>query len=87
VVEGRFRLEVCSLYQVTPARAETLHMAFTPAFYGICWIEAGLAPKTVQMFVSHATQQMTADTYGHVFPSEITRWTRLAGGYLREFAG
>jgi integrase len=35
-----------------------------------CWIEAGLAPKTVQTFVGHATLQMTMDTYGHMFPSE-----------------
>jgi integrase len=33
-----------------------------------CWIEAGLAPKTVQTFVGHATLQMTMDTYGHLFP-------------------
>jgi integrase len=35
-----------------------------------CWIEAGLAPKTVQTFVGHATLQMTMDTYGHLFPSD-----------------
>lgn len=35
-----------------------------------CWIEARLAPKTVQTFVGHATLQMTMDTYGHMFPSE-----------------
>lgn len=35
-----------------------------------CWIEAKLAPKTVQTFVGHATLQMTMDTYGHMFPSE-----------------
>ncbi len=35
-----------------------------------CWIEAGLAPKTVQTFAGHATLQVTMDRYGHLFPSE-----------------
>ena len=35
-----------------------------------CWIEAGLAPKTVQTFAGHASLQVTMDRYGHMFPSE-----------------
>jgi integrase len=35
-----------------------------------CWIEAGLAPKTVQTFAGHASLQITMDRYGHLFPSE-----------------
>jgi integrase len=34
-----------------------------------CWIEAGLAPKTVQTFAGHASLQITMDRYGHLFPS------------------
>jgi integrase len=34
------------------------------------WIEAGLAPKTVQTFAGHASLQITMDRYGHLFPSE-----------------
>ena len=34
-----------------------------------CWIEAGLAPKTVQTFAGHASLQVTMDRYGHLFPS------------------
>jgi integrase len=33
-----------------------------------CWIEAGLAPKTVQTFAGHASSQVTMDRYGHLFP-------------------
>jgi integrase len=35
-----------------------------------CWIDAGLAPKTVQTFAGHASLQITMDRYGHLFPSE-----------------
>ena len=35
-----------------------------------CWIEAGLAPKTVQTFAGHASLQITMDRYGHLFPSD-----------------
>lgn len=35
-----------------------------------CWIEAGLAPKTVQTFAGHASLQVTMDRYGHLFPNE-----------------
>jgi len=34
------------------------------------WIEAGLAPKTVQIFAGHASLQVTMDRYGHLFPSD-----------------
>ena len=34
------------------------------------WIEAGLAPKTVQTFAGHSSLQVTMDRYGHLFPSE-----------------
>jgi integrase len=33
-----------------------------------CWIEAGLAPKTVQAFAGHASLQVTMDRYGHLVP-------------------
>ena len=33
------------------------------------WIEAGLAPKTVQTFAGDASPQVTMDRYGHLFPS------------------
>jgi len=35
-----------------------------------CWIEAGLAPKTIQTFAGHASLQVTMDRYGHLFPNE-----------------
>jgi integrase len=35
-----------------------------------CWIEAGLAPKTVQTFAGHASLQITMDRYGHLFPAD-----------------
>jgi integrase len=38
-----------------------------------CWIEARLAPKTVQTFAGHASLQITMDRYGHLFPSEDHR--------------
>jgi integrase len=34
------------------------------------WIEAGMAPKTVQTFAGHASLQVTMDRYGHLFPSD-----------------
>jgi integrase len=34
------------------------------------WIEAGMAPKTVQTFAGHASLQITMDRYGHLFPSQ-----------------
>jgi integrase len=34
------------------------------------WIEAGMAPKTLQTFAGHASLQITMDRYGHLFPSE-----------------
>jgi integrase len=37
------------------------------------WIEAGLAPKTVQTFAGHASLQITMDRYGHLFPSDSHR--------------
>ena len=33
------------------------------------WIEAGLAPKTIQTFAGHSSLQVTMDRYGHLFPS------------------
>ena len=34
------------------------------------WIEAGLAPKTVQTFAGHSSLAVTMDRYGHLFPSD-----------------
>jgi integrase len=47
-----------------------------------CWIEAGLAPKTVQTFAGHASLQVTMDRYGHLFPSDDHRkaMDRIATG-------
>lgn len=38
-----------------------------------CWIEAGLAAKTMQTFAGHASLQVTTDRYGHMFPSDDHR--------------
>ena len=38
-----------------------------------CWIEAGLAAKTVQTFAGHASLQVTMERYGHLFPSDDHR--------------
>ena len=35
-----------------------------------CWIDAGLAPKTVQTFAGHSSLQVTMDRYGHLFKSD-----------------
>jgi integrase len=34
------------------------------------WIEAGLAPKTIQAFAGHSSLQITMDRYGHLFRSD-----------------
>ena len=34
------------------------------------WIEAGLAPKTIQTFAGHSSLSVTMDRYGHLFPSD-----------------
>jgi integrase len=46
-----------------------------------CWIEAGLAPKTVQTFAGHSTLAVTMDRYGHLFKSDDHRraMERIAG--------
>ncbi len=38
-----------------------------------CWIEAGLNPKTVQVFAGHSSLQVTMDRYGHLFKSDDHR--------------
>lgn len=35
-----------------------------------CWIEGGLAAKTVQTFAGHSKIAITYDRYGHLFPHE-----------------
>jgi integrase len=35
-----------------------------------CWIEAGLAPKTVQTFAGHGSLAVIMDRYGHLFKSD-----------------
>ena len=49
-----------------------------------CWIDAGLAPKTVQTFAGHASLQVTMDRYGHLFPSADhgRRWIYRQGTVL-----
>jgi integrase len=34
------------------------------------WIDAGLAPKTIQTFAGHSSLAVTMDRYGHLFPSD-----------------
>jgi integrase len=34
------------------------------------WIEAGLAPKTIQTFAGHSSLAVTMSRYGHMFPSD-----------------
>jgi integrase len=48
------------------------------------WIEAGLAPKTVQTFAGHSSLQVTMDRYGHLFPSDDHKkaMDTIAGGLL-----
>ena len=50
-----------------------------------CWIEAGLAPKTVQTFAGHASLQVTMDRYGHLFPSDDHRkaMDQIANGLFK----
>jgi integrase len=38
-----------------------------------CWIEADLAPKTVQTFAGHSTLAFTMDRHGHLFKSDNHR--------------
>jgi integrase len=49
------------------------------------WIEASLAPKTVQTFASHSSLEMTMDRYGHLFPSDDHRkaFDAIATGLLK----
>lgn len=37
------------------------------------WIEAGLAPKTVQTYAGHSSMAVTTDRYGHLFPRDEHR--------------
>lgn len=57
-----------------PAAAPTPPARFTwhaLRYYAIStWIEAKLAPKTVQTFAGRASLQVTMDRYGHLFLSE-----------------
>src|SRR5450432_624332 len=42
--------------------------------FGIsCWIEADLAPKTMQTFAGHSKLAFTTDRYGHLFKSDNNR--------------
>lgn len=49
------------------------------------WIEADLAPKTVQNFAGHSSLEMTMDRYGHLFPSDDHRkaFDAIATGLLK----
>jgi integrase len=49
-----------------------------------CWIERGLAPKTIQTFAGHASLQVTMDRYGHLFPSDDHKkaMDQIASGLL-----
>jgi integrase len=51
-----------------------------------CWIEQGLAPKTVQTFAGHASLAITMDRYGHLFPSEDHRkaMDQIAGDLFQQ---
>ena len=62
------------LYQVDPGAHPPAPEIFgwhALRHYGISsWIDAGLAPKTIQTFAGHSSLQVTMDRYGHLFPSE-----------------
>ena len=51
-----------------------------------CWIEAGLSPKTVQVFAGHSSLQVTMDRYGHIFKADDHRaaMNQIAKGMLGE---
>jgi integrase len=49
-----------------------------------CWIDLGLAPKTIQTFAGHATLAITMDRYGHLFKSEEHK--AAMDEFSREFA-
>ncbi|HEV2545923.1 MAG TPA: tyrosine-type recombinase/integrase [Stellaceae bacterium] len=76
------------LFDADPVNAPTPLVRFT--WHGLrhfavsCWIEAGLAPKTVQTFAGHASLQITMDRYGHLFPSDDHRkaMDQIAKGLL-----
>jgi integrase len=54
-----------------------------------CWIEAGLAAKTVQTFAGHASLQVTMDRCGHLFPSDDHRkaMNQIASGLFHVIPG
>ena len=55
-------LSICCLIQ---------HPLHSLRHYAVsAWIEAGLAPKTIQTFAGHSSLQVTMDRYGHLFPSD-----------------
>jgi integrase len=50
------------------------------------WIDAGLAPKTIQTFAGHSTLAVTMDIYGHLFKSDQhkTAMDEIARGLLAD---
>jgi integrase len=54
----------------SPDLSRRFHWHALRHFAVSCWIEAGLAPKTVQTFAGHASLQITMDRYGHLFPND-----------------
>lgn len=49
-------------------------------------IAAGTQPKEIQAFAGHATLQITMDTYGHLFPSEL-RDIAIADAIAKQIGG
>lgn len=47
-------------------------------FFASAGIEAGFAPKRLQVLLGHASIQMTYDVYGHLFPNAEDDHARLA---------
>jgi integrase len=48
-----------------------------------CWIEAGLAPKTVQTFAGHSILAVTMDGYGHLFKSDPHSHGQIAAAIFK----
>ena len=49
------------------------------------WIEAGLAPRSVQTFAGYSSLAVTVNRYGHLFPSDDHKEAR--GAIAEELMG
>ena len=72
-IHGLCRDSFVALYFTDVRRRPEIPVNDSPAlrhFAISTWIEAGLAPKTVQTFAGHSSLQVTMDRYGHLFKSD-----------------